>query len=140
MPPVTAPCSESEMRTPTLILSSAPAVAAERPNAATAASAAKNCLMLRPCTFQFRRAAAWHIEYGAASVQYRDGVTMDEQFVEASQAGERAQTSVDWRDLRDWLRLVEDGGALKRVAAAVDTDEELGAITYLATRRENAPA
>jgi UbiD family decarboxylase len=65
---------------------------------------------------------------------------MDEQFVEASQAGERAQTSVDWRDLRDWLRLVEDGGALKRVAAAVDTDEELGAITYLATRRENAPA
>jgi len=47
---------------------------------------------------------------------------------------------VDWRDLREWIALVDRHGGLKRIAASVDTDEELAAITLLATQRENAPA
>lgn len=47
---------------------------------------------------------------------------------------------VPWRDLREWLALVEAAGALKRVGACVDPDEELGAITYLAARAQDAPA
>ena len=47
---------------------------------------------------------------------------------------------VAWRDLRDWLDLVEANGLLKHIAAPVEPDEELGAITLLATRREDAPA
>src|ERR1700761_7788305 len=59
-----------------------------------------------------------------------------------SEAGGQNQGSapVGWRDLRDWLQVVEGEGALKRLTATVDTDEELGAITYLATRQEDAPA
>src|SRR5512140_326921 len=45
-----------------------------------------------------------------------------------------------WRDLREWLALVERFGSLKRIRAEVDPDQELGAITYLAARDENAPA
>lgn len=45
-----------------------------------------------------------------------------------------------WRDLREWLDLVEADGRLMRIAEPVDTDEELGAITYMASRAENAPA
>lgn len=45
-----------------------------------------------------------------------------------------------WSDLREWLELVESYGLLKRISAPVDADEELGAITYLATRQETAPA
>jgi len=44
---------------------------------------------------------------------------------------------VAWRDLRDWLDLVEANGLLKHIAAPVEPDEELGAITLLATRRED---
>ena len=47
---------------------------------------------------------------------------------------------VAWRDLRDWLDLVEANGLLKHIASPVEPDEELGAITLLATRREDAPA
>ena len=36
------------------------------------------------------------------------------------------RTPVAWRDLRDWLKLVEQAGQLKRVNAPVDPDEELG--------------
>ncbi|MBX5489968.1 MAG: UbiD family decarboxylase [Chloroflexi bacterium] len=43
-------------------------------------------------------------------------------------------------DLRTWLEWVEALGQLQRVAAPVDWDEELGAITYLVASRENAPA
>jgi 4-hydroxy-3-polyprenylbenzoate decarboxylase len=53
-------------------------------------------------------------------------------------SGNRAP--VAWRDLRDWLALVERAGQLKRIDKRVDPDEELGAIAYLATRREDAPA
>jgi 4-hydroxy-3-polyprenylbenzoate decarboxylase len=47
---------------------------------------------------------------------------------------------VAWRDLREWLGLIEAAGLLKRIAAPVDTDEELAAIAFMATRREDAPA
>jgi 4-hydroxy-3-polyprenylbenzoate decarboxylase len=48
--------------------------------------------------------------------------------------------SVGWRDLREWLALIERNGLLKRIAKPVDPDEELAAITFMATRREDAPA
>ncbi len=51
-----------------------------------------------------------------------------------------APSAVGWRDLREWLALIEANGQLKRIAAAVDPDEELAAITFMATRREDAPA
>ena len=54
-------------------------------------------------------------------------------------AGRRSR-EVQWQSLRDWLALVEKAGSLKRIFASVDVDEELGAITYMATRQENAPA
>lgn len=47
---------------------------------------------------------------------------------------------VGWHDLRDWLRLVEAAGELRRIDAPVDPDEELGAITFLAGRTQEAPA
>ncbi len=47
---------------------------------------------------------------------------------------------VGWRSLRDWLGLVEKAGQLKRIAAPVHQDEELSAITFMATRKETAPA
>jgi UbiD family decarboxylase len=46
----------------------------------------------------------------------------------------------NWRDLREWIALIERNGALKRIREPVDADEELSAITYMATRDENAPA
>ncbi|TMJ32545.1 MAG: UbiD family decarboxylase, partial [Alphaproteobacteria bacterium] len=48
--------------------------------------------------------------------------------------------AVGWHDLRDWLSLVEAAGELKRITARVDPDEELSAITYMASRSENSPA
>jgi 4-hydroxy-3-polyprenylbenzoate decarboxylase len=45
-----------------------------------------------------------------------------------------------WRDLRDWLKMVDDIGQLKRINAPVDPDEELGAITFMAGRTGDAPA
>ena len=47
---------------------------------------------------------------------------------------------VGWRSLRDWLALVERAGQLKRIGKEVDPDEELSAITFMATRTEQAPA
>jgi len=44
------------------------------------------------------------------------------------------------RDLREWLAAIEDAGELKRIDKPVDLEEELSAITYMATRREDAPA
>ena len=45
-----------------------------------------------------------------------------------------------WRDLRDWLSLVERHGELQRISGEVDPAEELGAITFMRTRDEKAPA
>ena len=47
---------------------------------------------------------------------------------------------VAWRDLREWLALVERHGALQRIGAEVDTDEELSAITLLAASNTDAKA
>jgi 4-hydroxy-3-polyprenylbenzoate decarboxylase len=47
---------------------------------------------------------------------------------------------VGWRDLRDWLALIERNGELKRITTPVDADQELAAITYMATCGERAQA
>jgi UbiD family decarboxylase len=65
---------------------------------------------------------------------------MDDQVANVKSARSDVVEPVSWRDLRGWLRLVENHQGLKRISAPVDTDEELGAITYLATRQEAAPA
>lgn len=44
------------------------------------------------------------------------------------------------RDLRDWLARIDSSGELCRITAPVDANEELAAITYMATRYEDAPA
>jgi UbiD family decarboxylase len=48
--------------------------------------------------------------------------------------------AVRWSDLREWLALVDSDGRLLRISQPVSVDEELAAITFMATRRENAPA
>ncbi len=48
--------------------------------------------------------------------------------------------AVAWRDLREWIALVEASGGLKRVTAKVDPVEELAAITFLAGRTAETPA
>ena len=45
------------------------------------------------------------------------------------------RTPVAWRDLRDWLKLVEQAGQLKRIDAPVDPEEELGALRHRLGRR-----
>lgn len=45
-----------------------------------------------------------------------------------------------WNDLREWLTLVEQHGSLARIAGEVDPNEELGAITFMASRRKISPA
>lgn len=57
----------------------------------------------------------------------------------AEGAGEEA-AGPGWSDLRDWLALVERHGALKRIAAPVKLQEELSAVTFMASRAEGAPA
>src|ERR1700688_4615194 len=52
----------------------------------------------------------------------------------------QAPPQAAWRDLREWIDLIEGRGFLKRISAPVDTDEELSAITFMATRSEAAPA
>jgi 4-hydroxy-3-polyprenylbenzoate decarboxylase len=53
---------------------------------------------------------------------------------------DQPQSQVAWRDLREWIDLIEGRGFLKRISAPVDTDEELSAVTFMATRSESAPA
>src|SRR3954471_16278589 len=45
-----------------------------------------------------------------------------------------------WRDLREWLALIERNGELQRINNSVNPDEELAAITYMATRTETTRA
>ena len=45
-----------------------------------------------------------------------------------------------WRDLREWLAMVERHGELQRITAEVDPDEEIGAITFLGSREVPSPA
>jgi UbiD family decarboxylase len=67
---------------------------------------------------------------------------MEDQAADRSRTNSQsdAGTPVAWRDLREWLALVEANGQLKRIDKPVDADEELAAIAYMATRREDAPA
>src|SRR5262249_23960825 len=67
---------------------------------------------------------------------------MEEQAIERASVavGSNEARPVAWRDLREWLALIEAHGLLKRIDKPVDADEELAAIAYLATRQENAPA
>src|SRR5580658_7703045 len=55
-------------------------------------------------------------------------------------AGSQSQQTVPWKDLRDWVDLIERHGLLKRISAPVDLDEELSAITCMGTRAGTAPA
>src|SRR5262245_9800545 len=66
-----------------------------------------------------------------------------EDFVEQRDTGTvraSAGDAVPWRDLREWLDLIDGKGLLKRIGKPVDPDEELAAIAFMATRREDAPA
>jgi UbiD family decarboxylase len=65
-----------------------------------------------------------------------DRSTVDAAANPAASGARRTQ----WRDLREWLALIERDGLLKRIDKPVDPDEELAAITFMATRREDAPA
>ena len=48
-------------------------------------------------------------------------------------------TAPGWHDLRSWIAQVEQHGELQRIAAAVDPNEELGAVTLLAARQDKSP-
>ena len=56
------------------------------------------------------------------------------------QSAETRRPPLGWRDLREWLAQVDGIGELKRIAAPVDPNEEIGAITLLAAREETSPA
>jgi 4-hydroxy-3-polyprenylbenzoate decarboxylase len=58
----------------------------------------------------------------------------------ATIGGAEGLPPVGWRDLREWLRLVEAAGGLKHINASVNPDEELGAVTFMAARDPAAPA
>jgi hypothetical protein len=45
-----------------------------------------------------------------------------------------------WRDLRDWLKLVAHHDQLLSIDVEVDPDEELAAIAFMGCQRPNAPA
>ena len=55
-------------------------------------------------------------------------------------SSEERNTPVAWRDLREWIALIERNGELQRIGKPVDADEELAAITYMATRTEKTSA
>src|SRR5260370_45456 len=59
------------------------------------------------------------------------------QLIAAVPAAKRAST---WRDLREWLALLQAHGQLKLIDAPVDLDEELSAVTYVAAQQETSPA
>jgi len=47
---------------------------------------------------------------------------------------------VPWRDLREWLQVVEAADQLNRITASVDTEEELAAITFMAASSRDTKA
>ena len=46
----------------------------------------------------------------------------------------------NFKDLRDWLKKVENVGELKTINEEVDWDEELSAITYMVAKNHGSPA
>src|SRR5215212_1312678 len=67
---------------------------------------------------------------------------MEQSIANSSQpsSSEERVTPVAWRDLREWIALIERNGELQRIGKPVDADEELAAITYMATRTEKTSA
>ncbi len=54
--------------------------------------------------------------------------------------GARSDKPAAWRDLREWLRMIDEAGLLRKIDAPVDPHEELAAITFLAGRTPKTPA
>jgi UbiD family decarboxylase len=50
------------------------------------------------------------------------------------------EAALSWHDLRGWIAQIEQHGELARIAAEVDPHEELGAVTFLASRQDGSPA
>jgi 4-hydroxy-3-polyprenylbenzoate decarboxylase len=67
-------------------------------------------------------------------------MSMEDTPVQQAQATGHDSSPHIWRDLRDWLDLLDRHGELHRIDAAVDPIDELSTITYMATRRVGAPA
>jgi 4-hydroxy-3-polyprenylbenzoate decarboxylase len=61
-------------------------------------------------------------------------------FSQKASGPDQSSHQVAWKDLREWIGLIDKRGLLKRIHAPVDLDEELSAITFMATRSETAPA
>jgi UbiD family decarboxylase len=53
---------------------------------------------------------------------------------------EEKRPAVEWRDLREWMSLIEKHEELLRVRPEIDPHEELGAFTFMATRDGKSPA
>ncbi|HET9915753.1 MAG TPA: UbiD family decarboxylase [Candidatus Binatia bacterium] len=66
---------------------------------------------------------------------------MDEMTLpEGAQQSSAPPIATGWGDLRDWLTLVDEQGLLHRIDAEVDPNEELSAVTFMASRDRNSPA
>jgi len=59
---------------------------------------------------------------------------------DATQRPSSAPCATGWADLREWLALVEKHGLLHRISAEVDPNEELSAISFMASRDRSSPA
>ncbi len=55
-------------------------------------------------------------------------------------ATRQRDSALPWRDLRGWVSQTEQHGELARITAIVDPNEELGAVTLLASRQDKSPA
>ncbi|MCC6140755.1 MAG: UbiD family decarboxylase [Nitrospira sp.] len=64
----------------------------------------------------------------------------NKQVIPENDFGKSQQASPQWVDLRSWLELVARTGQLKTIAQCADPNEELAAITYMATRSVGSPA
>src|SRR5690606_13895818 len=59
----------------------------------------------------------------------------------SSEKGATTPERAVWRDLREWLALVDASGGLSRIEAPVSTELEMAAVTLLATQQDTeAPA
>jgi UbiD family decarboxylase len=65
---------------------------------------------------------------------------MEDTTAARSRTASPPERKLAWQALREWLALLERENELKRITASVDPDEELGAITLMATRQERSPA
>ena len=55
-------------------------------------------------------------------------------------AGSMDEPRHEYRDLREWLSLIESRGQLRTIDAEVDPEEELSAITFMAAQRRGSQA